>query len=113
MEGISIIGSQMDLGAFRKGVDMGPLAIRHAGLIPKIRDAGYDVLDYGDVVPLVAGDEGNPKMRYEKEINDSNRRLYEIVCKSYANGRKPIILGGDHSIAMGSISASLTHYKDI
>jgi arginase len=110
---ISIIGSQMDLGAFRKGVDMGPLAIRHAGLISKIRDAGYDVIDYGDIVPLVANNEGNPRMRYEKEIKDSNSRLYDYVNKSYQEERMPIILGGDHSIAMGSISASLTHYENV
>lgn len=103
----------MDLGAFRKGVDMGPLAIRHAGLIPKIRDAGYDVIDCGDVVPLVAEDEGNSHMRYEKEINESNRRLYECIVSNYRDGRMPIILGGDHSIAMGSVSASLSHYKNI
>ncbi|MBR6231038.1 MAG: arginase family protein, partial [Lachnospiraceae bacterium] len=65
---ISIIGSQMDLGSFRKGVDMGPLAIRHAGLIQKIRDIGYTVKDCGDIVPMVATSEGSPKMRYEKEI---------------------------------------------
>lgn len=110
---LSIIGSQMDLGAFRKGVDMGPLAIRHAGLISKARDAGYDAVDYGDIVPMVAEDEGNPQMRYEKEINDSNHRLYVGVSRSYLDERMPIILGGDHSIAIGSISASLTHYKDV
>ena len=59
---IAIIGSQMDLGAFRKGVDMGPLAIRHAGLSEKIRDIGYDVKDYGDIVPPFALEEGNPRI---------------------------------------------------
>ena len=110
---ISIIGSQMDLGAFRKGVDMGPLAIRHADLIPKIRDAGYNVTDFGDIVPLVAENEGNPKMRYEKEINESNKRLYEKVVSCYEEGYFPIILGGDHSIAAGSISASLAMHKKV
>lgn len=110
---VSIIGSQMDLGAFRKGVDMGPLAIRHAGLATRMRDAGYEVTDYGDVVPLVAEDEGNPKMRYEKEINESNRRLYDKVLDCHKNGEIPVILGGDHSIAIGSIAASLAHYKNI
>lgn len=84
----------MDLGAFRTGVDMGPLAIRHARLIPKIRDAGYDVIDYGDIVPLVAEDEGNSHMRYEKEINESNRRLYDCIISNYRDKRMPIILGG-------------------
>ena len=66
-----IIGAQMDLGSFRKGVDMGPLAIRHAGLVQKIKDIGYTVIDRGDIVPLVATYEGNPRLRYEKEINDA------------------------------------------
>ena len=110
---ISIIGSQMDLGAFRKGVDMGPLAIRHADLISKMREAGYDVYDYGDIVPLIADNEGNPKMRYEKEINDANYRLYSEVSKRFQTERMPIILGGDHSIAIGSISASLSQYEKV
>ena len=66
---VVVIGSQMDLGAVRKGVDMGPLAIRHSGLIQKIRDIGYQVKDFGDIVPMVAASEGDPSIRYEKEIN--------------------------------------------
>ena len=63
---IDIIGVQMDLGAVRKGVDMGPSAIRHAGLIKKIESLGYSVVDKGDVVPAVEHGEGSPKMRYSK-----------------------------------------------
>ena len=73
---IDIIGVQMDLGAVRKGVDMGPSAIRHAGLIKKIESLGYKVIDRGDVVPAVAHDERSPKMRYSKEINDA-------ICTCY------------------------------
>ena len=110
---IAIIGSQMDMGAFRKGVDMGPSAIRHAGLINKIRDIGYIVFDNGDIMPLVAENEGNPRMRFEHEINDANKRLYEKILQNYNEDRFPIILGGDHSIAAGSISASITKYNNI
>ncbi len=110
---ISVTGSQMDLGAFRKGVDMGPLAIRHAGLLQKMRDSGCTVHDRGDVVPMVAEEEGNPKMRYEKEINDANSRLYREVLESLENGDLPVILGGDHSISAGSVSASLTHFGKV
>lgn len=53
---IGIVGVQMDLGSIRKGVDMGPSAIRHAGLISKLRESGYEVQDIGDIVPLVEGD---------------------------------------------------------
>lgn len=67
---IGIVGSQMDLGAVRKGVDMGPLAIRHSGLIRKIQEKGHNVRDYGDIVPMVATSEGeNKALRYEKEVN--------------------------------------------
>ena len=49
-------------------------------------------------------------MRYQKEINESNYRLYQKVLECHRNGEMPVILGGDHSISIGSISASLTHY---
>ncbi|MBR6231199.1 MAG: arginase [Lachnospiraceae bacterium] len=110
---ISIIGSQMDLGSFRKGVDMGPLAIRHAGLIRKIQEIGYKVRDYGDIMPMVATTEGDHKMRYEKEINDANRRLFEKVLEIYKEGSFPVILGGDHSIAAGSVSATAENYGPV
>lgn len=110
---IGVIGSQMDMGAFRKGVDMGPLAIRHAGLLDRIREIGLDVKDYGDVTPLVAESQGDPRLRYEKEINEANERLYRKVCQVYLEGRMPLILGGDHSIAAGSASATLDEYKNV
>lgn len=110
---IGIIGSQMDLGAFRKGVDMGPLAIRHAGLIQKVSEIGYSVKDYGDITPTVATNQGNPRKRYEKEINEANYKLYKKTLDCYRNTMFPIVLGGDHSIAVGSISASLAFYDNI
>ena len=108
-----VIGAQMDLGSFRKGVDMGPLAIRHAGLVHKIKDIGYTVIDRGDIVPLVATYEGNPRLRYEKEINDANIRLYREVNRCICSNAFPIVLGGDHSIAAGSIAGSLRNHKNI
>ena len=110
---IGVIGVQMDLGSFRKGVDMGPLAIRHAGLLKKIRDIGYSVKDYGDIVPLVAQEEGNSKKRYEKEINEANYRLFQTVNACFASNSFPIILGGDHSIAAGSIASSVKNKGNI
>ena len=106
---ISIVGSQMDMGAVRKGVDMGPLAIRHAGLLGMIRDIGYQVKDLGDIVPMVATSEGSPRMRYEKEINEANERLFRKVLEIHENDEFPVILGGDHSIAAGSVSATAQH----
>ena len=111
---IGIDGSQMDLGAVRKGVDMGPLAIRHSGLVGRIREMGYEVKDYGDILPLVATSEGdNKKLRYEKEVNEANERLYRQVVKIHEDGAFPLILGGDHSIAAASVSATAQHYGDI
>jgi arginase len=110
---IAIVGSQMDLGAVRKGVDMGPLAIRHSGLLQKIKDIGYTVRDYGDIVPMVATSEGDPTMRYAKEVNEANKRLYEKVLEMHKDNAFPIILGGDHSIAAGSISATAEHFGEI
>ena len=110
---IDIIGSQMDLGAVRKGVDMGPSAIRHAGLIEKIERIGYTVKDKGDVVPAVAVSQGDPKLRYEKEINASNEQLFRKVKESLDAAHFPLILGGDHSIAAGSVSAVSQHYGNI
>ena len=110
---IDVIGSQMDLGAFRKGVDMGPSAIRHAGLVEKIERIGYQVFDKGDVVPELAKDPGDPKLRYEKEINDANKQLFGRVKNSLENGHFPLILGGDHSIAAGSASATAEYFGSV
>ena len=113
MKSIDIIGSQMDLGAVRKGVDMGPLAIRHTDMFNRLREMGYVVEDHGDVVSPVAREQGNVKMRFEKEINVSNDRLFQITKNVLKQDGFPIVLGGDHSIAMGSISASAEHYGSI
>jgi arginase len=110
---IGIVGSQMDLGAVRKGVDMGPLAIRHSGLIQKIQENGYIVKDYGDILPMVATSQGSENMRYEKEINEANERLFKQVLQMHKEGMFPLILGGDHSIAAASVSATAEHYEDI
>ena len=110
---IDIIGVQMDLGAVRKGVDMGPSAIRHAGLLHKIKDLGYEVIDRGDIVPAVEHGEGSPKMRYSKEINDANDRLFSLVDLSHKSNHFPVILGGDHCIAAGSVSATAENFDQI
>jgi len=103
----------MDMGAVRKGVDMGPLAIRHARLLEKIRDIGYQIKDYGDILPLVAEGQGSTRMRYEKEINEANERLFKKLMEIHEKGQFPVILGGDHSIAAGSVSATAKHFGKI
>jgi arginase len=110
MHNITIIGVPVDLGAGRRGVDMGPSAIRYAGLAERLRAIGCSVLDLGDLgVPLAdiipqpaAGD----KLRYLGPIADLNRNLCEKVARVVENNSFPLILGGDHSLAIGSVRGS-------
>lgn len=107
---IDIVGVQMDFGASRKGVNMGPLAIRYAGLCDSLAEQGCDVFDKGDIIPPKHGLSLDNMKNYE-QINDTNKRLYESVCATLAKGRFPVVLGGDHSIAAGSVSAVAKHYE--
>ena len=92
---------------------MGPLAIRHTGLVKEIRNLGIEVRDKGDIVLLPAIEEGNPKMRYEKIIYEANNRLYQEMCESHRSEHFPIVLGGDHCIAAGSVPAAFERYDSI
>lgn len=108
---LDIVGVQIDLGASEKGVAMGPIAIRYAGVKDGLSKLGYDVHDKGDIIPLQEG-ESRPNMIAFEQVNDANRRLYNSVSETLAAGRMPIVLGGDHSIAAGSISAVSKHYEN-
>lgn len=113
MEGIlDLIGVQMDLGASKRGVSMGPMAIRYGGLCEGLRQMGFTVNDLGDIAPLPTGATADNMQNYEQVI-DVNRRLYQIVSDMLAQGHFPVVLGGDHSIAAGSISAAVHHDRSI
>lgn len=105
---IHLIGAPMDLGADRRGVDMGPSAIRYAGLNEKLHALGHEVTDLGSVhVPdPESGTQGDPKLKYLDQIVASAQELGECVQRSIEAGAVPITLGGDHSIALGSISGA-------
>lgn len=109
---IELIGVQMDLGASKRGVSMGPAAIRYGGVCEGIRALGYDLTDKGDLLCLTSG-ETSEKLRNYQQVVDINQRLYLSTMESLQNGALPIILGGDHSIAAGSISAVSKRYKQI
>jgi arginase len=109
---IDIIGVQIDFGAAQKGVAMGPLAIRYAGLKPDLRGMGYIVTDKGDIVPPEEGVSLRNMINFE-QVNATNKELYERVKASLDDGHFPLVLGGDHSIAAGSISAVAAHHKKI
>jgi arginase len=102
---VAVIGAGLDLGAGRRGVDMGPSAIRYAELEARIRSLGRDVSDRGDVRAPVpeATEEGDPSHRYLGPITQVCGRVAELVDAASGDGYLPLVLGGDHSIAMGSL----------
>lgn len=112
MKRVDVIGAQMDFGASIRGVNMGPLAIRFAGLIDGIKELGFECRDKGDLIPLPEG-KTCETMRYYEQINDMNDRLYHSVKESLEAGAMPVVLGGDHSIAAGSVSATAKHFEKI
>ncbi len=111
-DNIHVIGMQMDLGASKRGVNMGPLAIRYTGLMEKLVELGFSVVDEGDIVAGEA-ETDNPKMKNFKPIYNANKSLFEKVTASLNQGAFPVILGGDHCVAAGSIAATVNHYNKI
>jgi arginase len=112
-QNVSIIGFPMDLGADRRGVDMGPSALRIAGLQTKLEALGYKVEDNGDIKIEIMERQKikNPKLKYLDEIIKTSRLLAEKVERVLDNGDFPICLGGDHSMALGTISGIASFCK--
>lgn len=110
---IAIIGAPMDLGAGRRGVDMGPSAIRLAGLNEKIASLGYSVEDLGNIeVPQPESvTPGTEKARYLPQIAEACTHIAERVGEAMSGGRFPIVLGGDHSIAVGTVAGVASHLQ--
>jgi arginase len=103
---VCLIGFPIDLGADRRGVDMGPSAIRIAGLEERLRRLGYTVVDEGDIhIQIMERQKaGDPKLKYLKEILKTSEVLSRRVEKTLERGRFPLCLGGDHSMSIGSIA---------
>jgi arginase len=102
---IAIIGAALDLGAGRRGVDMGPSAIRYAGLEERLASLGCDCADWGNVETPVAEAtaSGDPRARFLAEIRSTCEGVARRVGEAVGQGRLPIVLGGDHSIALGTL----------
>jgi arginase len=102
---VALIGAGLDLGAGRRGVDMGPSAIRYAGLQERIESLGRACVDRGDVRVAVpeATDVGDPRARYLDSIKASCERVAALVAGARSDGYVPLVLGGDHSIAIGTL----------
>jgi arginase len=112
---VGIVGVPMDLGAGRRGVDMGPYAIRYAGLERDLREMGLQVTDYHNIhVPGPEGaDPGNPCAKFDDLIEAACSDLRARVADIAGAGHLPLVLGGDHSIAMGSVAGLLDAWGDV
>ena len=110
---IDIIGVPIDLGADRRGVDMGPSAIRYAHLHQKLHDLGYTLEDKGNIeVPIQETCSiTDPRLKYIDCIIPMARRIAGAVATSVQGDRFPLVLGGDHSLSVGSIRGAAKHKK--
>ncbi|MBQ9890207.1 MAG: arginase [Firmicutes bacterium] len=109
---IDIIGVQLDLGASKKGVNMGPAAVRFAGLTDMLDAEGISWEDEGDLLARTGG-RSLPNMRYYEDIIELNGRVYRECRDALKRGMVPLVIGGDHSLAAGSVAATSTFYKNI
>ncbi len=103
---VAIIGAALDLGSGRRGVDMGPSAIRYAGLEERLRAIGHRCFDWGNVETAVleATEEHDARARYLPQIRAACARVANLVSLALDEGSIPLVLGGDHSVAMGTLS---------
>ncbi|MBF7020724.1 arginase [Staphylococcus sp. 18_1_E_LY] len=117
MKNINIIGAPSTFGQRKLGVNFGPDAIRYAGIVDRIRNIGYTVVDKGNIeVPEINLDKFNSEqegLRNIDEIIQVSENLSNSVSDSVQSGAFPLILGGDHSIAIGSISGISKHYDNL
>ena len=113
MRKVHIIGVPLDLGGNRRGTDMGPSAFRIAGIGEQLASLGLAVTDKGDIpspIPEARG-AGDPRKRYVREIAKVCQRLFQATLASFDEGALPIALGGDHSLATGSVAAAAAHAR--
>lgn len=111
---IAVIGAPLDLGQGRRGVDMGPSAMRVANLNARLQSLGYEVEDLGNVAVEQAESlpEGHPRAKYLPQIAATCERLGIQVGETLARGAVPLVLGGDHSVAVGTVSGVARHFRE-
>jgi arginase len=110
---IAIIGAPLDLGGSRRGVDMGPSAVRVADLNGRVASLGYEVEDWGNipVEQKESSPEGDAHARYLTQIAAACQTLAVRVGEALGKGRLPLVLGGDHSVAVGTVSGISQHFR--
>ena len=103
---VAVIGASLDLGAGRRGVDMGPSAIRYAGLASRLDELGYEYADLGNVETAVpeATESGDEHARFLPQIKETSQRIAQLVSHTVRDGFVPVVLGGDHSVALGTLA---------
>jgi arginase len=102
---LAIIGAPLDLGAGRRGVDMGPSAIRYAGLEARLAELGLEADDRGNVEVVVPEEvsEGDPQARFLEQIKAACEDVAERVAHAREHEQTPLVLGGDHSVTLGTL----------
>jgi arginase len=110
---IRILGVPLDLGQSRRGVDMGPSAVRVAGLEARLEELGHVVEDGGNIAVAIAEQKksGDPHAKYLKEITATCTKHAETVLKTLEAGKFPLVLGGDHSVAAGTVAGVAKFFR--
>jgi arginase len=110
---VHVIGVSLDLGGNRRGVDMGPSALRIAGLGERLTALGVKVVDEGDLVAPIPETKsfGDPHRKYIREISRVCEKLYKTSLAALEKGGLPLVLGGDHSLGAGSVAATADHVR--
>ena len=111
---IAIIGAPLDLGQGRRGVDMGPSALRVANLNARVKSLGYEVEDLGNIAveQAEASPEGDPRAKYLPQIAAVCDRLAAQVHGALSRGAAPLVLGGDHSVAVGTVTGVSRYFRE-
>src|SRR3984957_15305528 len=110
---IKVIGVPLDLGASRRGVDMGPSAVRVAGLEARLEALGHEVADGGNISVAIAETKhaGEENARYLTEITETCTRVADQMIGALEKSMTPVVLGGDHSVAAGSVSGVAEYHR--
>ncbi|RMH21134.1 MAG: arginase [Gemmatimonadetes bacterium] len=111
---VAVTSVSIDLGAGRRGVDMGPSAVRIAGLSAQVEGLGYELIETGTVHAQApeTTERGDARAKYLGEITDVARRTRALVRRGLEDGCFPLVLGGDHSLSIGSVAAMAEFYRE-
>src|SRR5690625_2419224 len=116
MKNLSVIGVPMDLGQSRRGVDMGPSAIRYAGAIERLQALNYHINDLGDIAinrPAQSNPDDGSNLKNLQQVIEANDKLAEMVNQEVSKNHFPLVFGGDHSISIGSLAGISKYYQNL